>query len=240
MLKQIKVLGIALVLGLGLNMVGCDDVEDTNTDDNQITQEEYDEAIEKMNDEEKEEALTNVGYKMIKKHYGNIDKLSLQEAYDELDGWENCGLNYYGLDKHQGRLAITKGILKAAKLDSHGITTVEDFVALYENMSDEGYTNVSEYLSRNDEEVEPVMPAMTYDEFCQCVNAAGVEIFGNNASQFQAKIIDFDYDKDDEIKVIFEYMSTGKNACYIMMNKRTGEYTVYDANVLQQILQSLR
>ena len=32
MLKQIKVLGIALVLRLGLNMVGCDDVEDTNTD----------------------------------------------------------------------------------------------------------------------------------------------------------------------------------------------------------------
>ena len=40
MLKQIKVLGIALVLGLGLNMVGCDDVEDTNIDDTQITQEE--------------------------------------------------------------------------------------------------------------------------------------------------------------------------------------------------------
>ena len=237
MLKQIKVLGIALVLGLGLNMVGCDDVEDTNTDDTQITQEEYEEAVEKMTDEQKEEALRNVGYKGIKEFYGNIDKLTIQEAYDELDKWENCGIDYYGLDKHQGRLAVVKGILRAVEIDSYGITTAEDLVGLYENMLEEGYTDVNEYLTRNDEEVEP---AMTYEEFCQCVNVASIEIFGNNASQFQAKIIDFDYDKDSEIKVIFEYMATGRNVCYIMMNKYTGEYTVHDANVLQQILESLR
>ena len=89
MLKQIKVLGIALVLGLGLNMVGCDDVEDTNTDDTQITQEEYEESVEKMTDEQKEEALTNVAYKGTKQHYGNVEKVTIQEAYDELNAIEN-------------------------------------------------------------------------------------------------------------------------------------------------------
>lgn len=239
MLKQIKVLGIALILGLGLNMVGCDDVEDTNTDGTQITQEQYEEALKNMTDEEKEEALVNVGYKGIKEFHGNIEKMTIQEAYDELDRWENCGIDYYGLDKHQGRLAIAKGMLKAVEIDSYGITTAEDIVGLYENMLEEGYTDTTEYLTRNDEIIEP-QEAMTYEEFVQCVNIASIEIFGNNASQFQAKIIDFEYDKDDEIKVIFEYMATGRNVCYIMMNKYTGEYTVHDANVLQQILESLR
>ena len=236
MLKQIKVLGIALVLGLGLNMVGCESTEDTNIDNQQ--KQKFEEAAENMTDEEKYESLVNISreFTIQRMEEEGLDVIPMQLAYHLLDIADNSDdINYFGLDKHQGRLATAEGILQAGQLCELDMNA-EELVAMFEDMKDLGMVSTDEYLYGNGLDEQP----MTYEEFAQCVNIAGIEIFGNNASQFQAKIIDFEYDKDDEIKVIFEYMATGRNVCYIMMNKYTGEYTVHDANVLQQILESLR
>lgn len=78
MLKQVKVLGLSIVIGLGMNLVGCVDTQDTNVEENNIhveqskntTQENKSTEKKEVKEESKKETKQNKVQKQQKEEMG--------------------------------------------------------------------------------------------------------------------------------------------------------------------------
>ena len=157
MLKQIKVLGIALVLGLGLNMVGCDDVEEVEIQD---TNPQVEEKIDKLTEEQKIDLLKNVAKKQainIMEEKG-IDCLGLENAFNIMLAALNdkTTTEAMGLDIETIKLATAEGMLEVANYNDG--TMPEDIVRMCD------YIVANNVKPKNEEEYYMLMNGETWED----------------------------------------------------------------------------
>ena len=245
MFNKIKTLGLVIVIGMGLNLVGCEDVEEPEIQD---TNPQVEEQINQLTDEEKINVL-----KMTAKNQAintmeekGIDCLGLKDAFLIMYAAMNdkTTTELMGLDIEVIKTATAEGILEAANYNDG--TMAEDIVRMCDYIvanNIDPKDNEEYYMIMNGETWEDVLAYRQtnydneYNTFVQRVNEIGVEIFQQAAPNITAKIID--YDLNDTVKVVYEHMATGRNVCYIMLNKHTFEYTIYE-NEVQEFLQNLQ
>ena len=132
MLKQIKTLGLSLIMGIML--VGCSDVESTKIEDTKTNEIIYTEF-----DSDREQELANICHDGVMMDMESNDLESIDEEYihDMIVELESISDDPYGhgLTKNQGRLAAIKGCLNAYNLDITAEEILNNYIEKYDSES---------------------------------------------------------------------------------------------------------
>lgn len=255
MLKQIKTLGLVLVIGSML--VGCEsevedvEIEDTNPtkQEQQIEEKEVKEEVEKQESKEEkkeEKEQTKKEGKIDKETYLNnlekghtefaaaliekleVDELNEQEIFDIVKGSEEVNEYTFNDDIDACRLAIMKGLIKGGNAS----IKPEDMLEMYNYMIENNIDNVNDYykiMNNNNEEETKEQPKEENKEV-------------KNEDIYDVKVLDMVKDariryenlSDKDIKIIEkhmpEFIELGKEHAEIY-NKEKGEeykYFKYD------------
>ena len=229
MLNKIKALGLVVVIGMSLNLVGCEDVEEI-----QNTNPQAQEQIDELTEEQKLDLLKNVAKNQaidIMEEKG-IDCLGLENAFNIMLAAMNdkTTTEAMGLDIETIKLVTAEGILEAANYNDG--TMAEDIVRMCDYIvannvepKDEG----EYYMLMNGETWEDVI---AYREELQAAERAEIEqfekelrleLFGLAATDIVATY----YDNEANVKVEYEHIATGRKLGYIVIIKETMEYVNY-------------
>lgn len=229
MLNKIKALGLVVVIGMSLNLVGCEDVEEI-----QNTNPQAQEQIDELTEEQKLDLLKNVAKNQaidIMEEKG-IDCLGLENAFNIMLAAMNdkTTTEAMGLDIETIKLVTAEGILEVANYNDG--TMAEDIVRMCDYIvannvepKDEG----EYYMLMNGETWEDVI---AYREELQAAERAEIEqfekelrlkLFGLAATDIVATY----YDNEANVKVEYEHVATGRNLGYIIIIKETMEYVDY-------------
>ena len=151
MLKQIKTLGLSLIMGIML--VGCSDVESTKIEDTKTNEIIYTEF-----DSEREQELANIFYDGVMLDIESNDLESIDEEYihnmiAELESISDEPYGY-GLTKNQGRLAAIKGCLNAYNLDMTAEEILNNHIEKYDSESIEEKELVKEETKVEEKKTE--------------------------------------------------------------------------------------
>ena len=231
MLNKIKALGLVVVIGMGLNLVGCEDVEEVEI---QNTNPQAQEQIDELTEEQKLDLLKNVAKNQaidIMEEKG-IDCLGLENAFNIMLAAMNdkTTTEAMGLDIETIKLVTAEGILEVANYNDG--TMAEDIVRMCDYIvannvepKDEG----EYYMLMNGETWEDVI---AYREELQAAERAEIEqfekelrleLFGLAATDIVATY----YDNEANVKVEYEHIATGRKLGYIVIIKETMEYVNY-------------
>lgn len=229
MLNKIKALGLVVVIGMSLNLVGCEDVEEI-----QNTNPQAQEQIDELTEEQKLDLLKNVAKNQaidIMEEKG-IDCLGLENAFNIMLAAMNdkTTTEAMGLDIETIKLVTAEGILEVANYNDG--TMAEDIVRMCDYIvannvepKDEG----EYYMLMNGETWEDVI---AYREELQAAERAEIEqfekelrleLFGLAATDIVATY----YDNEANVKVEYEHIATGRKLGYIVIIKETMEYVNY-------------
>lgn len=229
MLNKIKALGLVVVIGMSLNLVGCEDVEEI-----QNTNPQAQEQIDELTEEQKLDLLKNVAKNQaidIMEEKG-IDCLGLENAFNIMLAAMNdkTTTEAMGLDIEMIKLVTAEGILEVANYNDG--TMAEDIVRMCDYIvannvepKDEG----EYYMLMNGETWEDVI---AYREELQAAERAEIEqfekelrleLFGLAATDIVATY----YDNEANVKVEYEHIATGRKLGYIVILKETMEYVDY-------------
>lgn len=229
MLNKIKALGLVVVIGMSLNLVGCEDVEEI-----QNTNPQAQEQIDELTEEQKLDLLKNVAKNQaidIMEEKG-IDCLGLENAFNIMLAAMNdkTTTEAMGLDIEMIKLVTAEGILEVANYNDG--TMAEDIVRMCDYIvannvepKDEG----EYYMLMNGETWEDVI---AYREELQAAERAEIEqfekelrleLFGLAATDIVATY----YDNEANVKVEYEHIATGRKLGYIVIIKETMEYVNY-------------
>lgn len=229
MLNKIKTLGLVVVIGMSLNLVGCEDVEEI-----QNTNPQAQEQIDELTEEQKLDLLKNVAKNQaidIMEEKG-IDCLGLENAFNIMLAAMNdkTTTEAMGLDIETIKLVTAEGILEVANYNDG--TMAEDIVRMCDYIvannvepKDEG----EYYMLMNGETWEDVI---AYREELQAAERAEIEqfekelrleLFGLAATDIVATY----YDNEANVKVEYEHIATGRKLGYIVIIKETMEYVNY-------------
>ena len=229
MLNKIKALGLVVVIGMSLNLVGCEDVEEI-----QNTNPQAQEQIDELTEEQKIDLLKNVAKNQaidIMEEKG-IDCLGLENAFNIMLAAMNdkTTTEAMGLDIETIKLVTAEGILEVANYNDG--TMAEDIVRMCDYIvannvepKDEG----EYYMLMNGETWEDVI---AYREELQAAERAEIEqfekelrleLFGLAATDIVATY----YDNEANVKVEYEHIATGRKLGYIVIIKETMEYVNY-------------
>lgn len=151
MIKQIKTLGLSLIMGIML--VGCSDVESTKIEDTKTNEIIYTEF-----DSEREQELANICYDGVMMDMEGNDLESIDEEYihnmiAELESISDDPYGY-GLTKNQGRLAAIKGCLNAYNLDMTAEEILNNHIEKYDPESIEEKEPVKEETKVEEKKTE--------------------------------------------------------------------------------------
>ena len=129
MLNKIKALGLVVVIGMGLNLVGCEDVEEVEIQD---TNPQVQEQIDELTEEQKLDILKNVAKNQaidIMEEKG-IDCLGLENAFNIMLAAMNdkTTTEAMGLDIETIKLVTAEGMLEVANYNDG--TMAEDIVRM--------------------------------------------------------------------------------------------------------------
>lgn len=231
MLNKIKALGLVVVIGMGLNLVGCEDVEEVEI---QNTNPQAQEQIDELTEEQKLDLLKNVAKNQaidIMEEKG-IDCLGLENAFNIMLAAMNdkTTTEAMGLDIETIKLVTAEGMLEVANYNDG--TMAEDIVRMCDYIvannvepKDEG----EYYMLMNGETWEDVI---AYREELQAAERAEIEqfekelrleLFGLAATDIVATY----YDNEANVKVEYEHIATGRKLGYIVIIKETMEYVNY-------------
>ena len=231
MLNKIKALGLVVVIGMSLNLVGCEDVEEVEIQD---TNPQVQEQIDELTEEQKLDLLKNVAKNQaidIMEEKG-IDCLGLENAFNIMLAAMNdkTTTEAMGLDIETIKLVTAEGILEVANYKDG--TMAEDIVRMCDYIvannvepKDEG----ENYMLMNGETWEDVI---AYREELQAAERAEIEqfekelrleLFGLAATDIVATY----YDNEANVKVEYEHIATGRKLGYIVIIKETMEYVNY-------------
>lgn len=231
MLNKIKALGLVVVIGMGLNLVGCEDVEEVEIQD---TNPQVQEQIDELTEEQKLDILKNVAKNQaidIMEEKG-IDCLGLENAFNIMLAAMNdkTTTEAMGLDIETIKLVTAEGMLEVANYNDG--TMAEDIVRMCDYIvannvepKDEG----EYYMLMNGETWEDVI---AYREELQAAERAEIEqfekelrleLFGLAATDIAATY----YDNEANVKVEYKHIATGRNLGYIVIIKETMEYVDY-------------
>ena len=229
MLNKIKTLGLVVVIGMGLNLVGCEDVEEIQNTNPQVQ-----EQIDELTEEQKLDLLKNVAKNQaidIMEEKG-IDCLGLENAFNIMLAAMNdkTTTEAMGLDIEMIKLVTAEGMLEVANYNDG--TMAEDIVRMCDYIvannvepKDEG----EYYMLMNGETWEDVI---AYREELQAAERAEIEqfekelrleLFGLAATDIVATY----YDNEANVKVEYEHIATGRKLGYIVIIKETMEYVNY-------------
>lgn len=229
MLNKIKTLGLVVVIGMSLNLVGCEDIEEI-----QNTNPQAQEQIDELTEEQKLDLLKNVAKNQaidIMEEKG-IDCLGLENAFNIMLAAMNdkTTTEAMGLDIETIKLVTAEGILEVANYNDG--TMAEDIVRMCDYIvannvepKDEG----EYYMLMNGETWEDVI---AYREELQAAERAEIEqfekelrleLFGLAATDIVATY----YDNEANVKVEYEHIATGRKLGYIVIIKETMEYVNY-------------
>ena len=231
MLKQIKALGLVLVIGMGLNLVGCEDVEEVEIQD---TNPQVQEQIDELTEEQKIDILKNVAKNQaidIMEEKG-IDCLGLENAFNIMLAAMNdkTTTEAMGLDIETIKLVTAEGMLEVANYNDG--TMAEDIVRMCDYIVANNVEPKDEdeyYMIMNGETWEDVI---AYREELQAAERAEIEqfekelrleLFGIAATDIVATY----YDNEVNVKVEYEHIATGRKLGYIVIIKETMEYVDY-------------
>ena len=231
MLKQIKALGLVLVIGMGLNLVGCEDVEEVEIQD---TNPQVQEQIDELTEEQKIDILKNVAKNQaidIMEEKG-IDCLGLENAFNIMLAAMNdkTTTEAMGLDIETIKLVTAEGMLEVANYNDG--TMAEDIVRMCDYIVANNVEPKDEdeyYMIMNGETWEDVI---AYREELQAAERAEIEqfekelrleLFGLAATDIVATY----YDNEVNVKVEYEHIATGRKLGYIVIIKETMEYVDY-------------
>lgn len=233
MLKQIKTLGIALVMGTML--VGCDsEVENIEIEDtNPVKQEQQvEEKVEKQEPikEKKEEKIDKETYLnnlensgkqvavILMEQFG-IDELNEQHIFDNIKGTEEVNEYTFKDDINACRLAIIKGLIEGGNVN----IKPEEMLAIYNYMIENDLYNVSDYykIMKNNEE-EKEQPKEVKNE-----NIYDVKVL----DMIRDTNVRYEYLSNKEIKTIEklmpEFIELGKEHAEIFNNEKGEEYKYF-------------
>ena len=228
MLNKIKALGLVIVIGMGLNLVGCEDVEDTEIQD---TNPQVQEQIDELTEEQKLDLIKNVAKNQaidIMEEKG-IDCLGLENAFDIMLAAMNdkTTTEAMGLDIETIKLVTAEGILEVANYNDG--TMAEDIVRMCD------YIVANNVEPKNEDEYYMIMNGETwedviaYREEVQAIERAAIEqyekelrlkLFGIAATDISALY----YDNGTNVKVEYKHIATGRKLGYIIIIKETMEY----------------
>ena len=229
MLNKIKALGLVVVIGMSLNLVGCEDVEEI-----QNTNPQAQEQIDELTEEQKLDLLKNVAKNQaidIMEEKG-IDCLGLENAFNIMLAAMNdkTTTEAMGLDIEMIKLVTAEGILEVANYNDG--TMAEDIVRMCDYIvannvepKDEG----EYYMLMNGETWEDVIAyreelhAAERAEIDQFEKELRLELFGLAATDIVATY----YDNEANVKVEYEHIATGRKLGYIVILKETMEYVDY-------------
>ena len=231
MLKQIKALGLVLVIGMGLNLVGCEDVEEVEIQD---TNPQVQEQIDELTEEQKIDILKNVAKNQaidIMEEKG-IDCLGLENAFNIMLAAMNdkTTTEAMRLDIETIKLVTAEGMLEVANYNDG--TMAEDIVRMCDYIVANNVEPKDEdeyYMIMNGETWEDVI---AYREELQAAERAEIEqfekelrleLFGIAATDIVATY----YDNEVNVKVEYEHIATGRKLGYIVIIKETMEYVDY-------------
>ena len=231
MLKQIKALGLVLVIGMGLNLVGCEDVEEVEIQD---TNPQVQEQIDELTEEQKLDILKNVAKNQaidIMEEKG-IDCLGLENAFNIMLAAMNdkTTTEAMGLDIETIKLVTAEGMLEVANYNDG--TMAEDIVRMCDYIVANNVEPKDEdeyYMIMNGETWEDVI---AYREELQAAERAEIEqfekelrleLFGLAATDIAATY----YDNEANVKVEYKHIATGRKLGYIVIIKETMEYVDY-------------
>ena len=231
MLKQIKALGLVLVIGMVLNLVGCEDVEEVEIQD---TNPQVQEQIDELTEEQKLDILKNVAKNQaidIMEEKG-IDCLGLENAFNIMLAAMNdkTTTEAMGLDIETIKLVTAEGMLEVANYNDG--TMAEDIVRMCDYIVANNVEPKDEdeyYMIMNGETWEDVI---AYREELQAAERAEIEqfekelrleLFGLAATDIVATY----YDNEVNVKVEYEHIATGRKLGYIVIIKETMEYVDY-------------
>jgi hypothetical protein len=231
MLKQVKLLGLVTVMSLGLNLVGCEDVDDVEIQD---TNSQVQEQIDELTEEQKLDLIKNVAKNQaidIMEEKG-IDCLGLENAFDIMLAAMNDKntTEAMGLDIETIKLVTAEGILEVANYNDG--TMAEDIVRMCDYIVANNVEPENEdeyYMIMNGETWEDVI---AYREEVQAIERASIEqyekelrlkLFGIAATDISALY----YDNGTNVKVEYKHIATGRKLGYIVIIKETMEYVDY-------------
>lgn len=231
MLNKIKALGLVVVIGMGLNLVGCEDVEEVEIQD---TNPQVQEQIDELTEEQKLDILKNVAKNQaidIMEEKG-IDCLGLENAFNIMLAAMNdkTTTEAMGLDIETIKLVTAEGMLEVANYNDG--TMAEDIVRMCDYIVANNVEPKDEdeyYMLMNGETWEDVI---AYREELQAAERAEIEqfekelrleLFGLAATDIVATY----YDNEANVKVEYEHIATGRKLGYIVIIKETMEYVNY-------------
>lgn len=149
MLKQIKTLGLALIVGM---LVGCEDIESTEIQETENVKQEQQVEKEIKTKEDRIEQLEDISYQAVKSIVDEAgkDAIDQQFIFNMIKVTEDASEDPYGygLSQEEGRTAIITGISKAVKLDK----SIEEILAAYESLNKPVIENKQE--DKNKKKVE--------------------------------------------------------------------------------------
>ena len=229
MLNKIKALGLVVVIGMSLNLVGCEDVEEI-----QNTNPQAQEQIDELTEEQKLDLLKNVAKNQaidIMEEKG-IDCLGLENAFNIMLAAMNdkTTTEAMGLDIETIKLVTAEGMLEVANYNDG--TMAEDIVRMCDYIVANNVEPKDEdeyYMLMNGETWEDVI---AYREELQAAERAEIEqfekelrleLFGLAATDIVATY----YDNEANVKVEYEHIATGRKLGYIVILKETMEYVDY-------------
>lgn len=233
MLKQIKTLGIALVMGTML--VGCDsEVENIEIEDtNPVKQEQQvEEKVEKQEPtkEKKEEKIDKETYLnnlensgkqvavILMEQFG-IDELNEQHIFDNIKGTEEVNEYTFKDDVNACRLAIMRGLIEGGNVN----IKPEEMLEIYNYMIENDLYNVGDYykIMKNNEE-EKEQPKEVKNE-----NIYDVKVL----DMIKDTNVRYEYLSNKEIKTIEklmpEFIELGKEHAEIFNNEKGEEYKYF-------------
>mgnify|MGYP004645846797 CR=1 FL=1 len=228
MLKQVKLLGLVTVMSLGLNLVGCEDVDDVEIQD---TNPQVQEQIDALTEEQKIDLMKNVAKNQaidIMEEKG-IDCLGLENAFDIMLAAMNdkTTTEAMGLDIETIKLVTAEGILEVANYNDG--TMAEDIVRMCD------YIVANNVEPKNEEEYYMIMNGETWEDVLayreelqatemaqikQFENELRFQIFGMAAKDIGAIY----YDNGASVKFEYKHLATGRKLGYIVIIKETMEY----------------
>lgn len=231
MLNKIKTLGLVVVIGMGLNLVGCEDVEEVEIQD---TNPQVQEQINELTEEQKIDLIKNVAKNQaidIMEEKG-IDCLGLENAFNIMLAAMNdkTTTEAMGLDIETIKLVTAEGMIEVANYNDG--TMAEDIVRMCD------YIVANNVEPKNEDEYYMIMNGETwedviaYREELQAAERAEIEqfekelrleLFGLAATDIVATY----YDNEANVKVEYEHISTGRKLGYIVIIKETMEYVNY-------------
>lgn len=232
MLNKIKALGLVLVIGMGLNLVGCEDVEEPTIQD---TKPQAEEQLNQLTEEEKintvKEVAKNNAINVMEEK--GIDCLPLKEMYYIMYAAVNNEVTKaMGLDVTVVKNTTAEGLLEVANLNDG--TMIEDIVYMYDYIEEnnlELVDNEEFYMIMNGETWEDILAyrEVVKENWRQQVeeyeHEIRLEIFGLAATDIVAHY--YEQERGINVKVEYEHIATGRNLGYILINTETWEHFDY-------------